>query len=127
MKIAVASRDSRHVSGHAGKARRWLIFEAEPGRAPVACPPVELGRDEVFHYASEDAPHPLDGVAAVIAGSCGEGFLRKMQRRGITAAMTREPDPAKAVADWLDDRLSPPKPRPVMGLLCKLRDRMHTD
>jgi len=124
MKIAVASRDFLRVTGHAGKARRWLIFEAGPGGAATRPKRVELGLREVFHHADGGTPHPLDGVAAVIAASCGGGFLRKMARRGIAAAMTAETEPAKAVAAFLEGRLPPPKPRPVMGILCKIRDRL---
>lgn len=45
-----------------------------------------------------------------------------MQSAGIDAVMTAEADPRKAVADYLQQQLTPPKPRPIGELLCKLRD-----
>ena len=35
LKIAVSSQDYRKVSGHAGQARRWLVFETDPKRGLV--------------------------------------------------------------------------------------------
>ncbi len=34
MKIAVVSEDFRTITGKAGKARRFLLFEAETGKRP---------------------------------------------------------------------------------------------
>lgn len=122
MRIAVASSDYTKISGHAGRARKWLVFDvtedgtvAEPAR-------VELEADMVFHYFEHDRPHPLDGVNAIIAHSAGEGFLKHMEKRGIAAVLTAENDPSKAVVDYLAETLSPPKPRPIGALLCKTLD-----
>ena len=35
MRIAVTSQNLRTITGHAGKTRRFIVFEAEPGREPV--------------------------------------------------------------------------------------------
>ena len=45
-----------------------------------------------------------------------------MKKRGIDAVMSGETDPAKAVADYLAQQLSPPKPRPIGQLVCKVVD-----
>jgi predicted Fe-Mo cluster-binding NifX family protein len=121
MTIAVAvSSDFTKVAGHAGRSRRWLVFSADSGDAPPRR--VELESGQVFHHHEEGVPHPLDGIAAVIAQSAGEGFLNRMKARGIHAVMTAETDPAKAVADYLADHLSAPKPRPIGALMCKAFD-----
>ena len=122
MKIAVASSDSLKVTGHAGQARRWLVFEAEPGQPPVEIERIELPKELVFHHWSGEGAHPLDGIQAVIAQSAGEGFLNRLRQRGVDAVMTAETDPVKAVADYLAQSLSPPKPRPIGKLLCKAKD-----
>lgn len=123
MKIAVASSDFAKVTGHAGRARKWLVYEADAEGAVTGEPSrVELSAEMVFHHWQDDAPHPLDGIDAVIAQSAGDGFLANMRKRGIEPVMTAETDPAKAVRDFLADRVTPPKPRPIGSLICKTID-----
>jgi predicted Fe-Mo cluster-binding NifX family protein len=96
MKIAVATRDGSHVSGHAGQTRHWLVFDLAGHRLADPLPPpmrIELAKDEVFHHFTDDRPHPLDGVEIVVAGSAGDGFLRHMKTRGAEVLLTGETDP----------------------------------
>jgi predicted Fe-Mo cluster-binding NifX family protein len=125
MRYAVATdKDYATVSGHAGQSRRWLVYDVEPGSgaAPREVQRVELEKLQVFHHFKDDGPHPLGDVQVVIAANSGEGFVRRMQKRGVDAVMTAERDPMKAVSDHAAAQLSPAKPRPIMGLVCKVRD-----
>jgi len=120
MKIAVAcTPDFSKTAGHAGRAKRWLLFDSSTAAQPER---IELSSDEVFHYFEGEAAHPLQNADAIIAQSAGEGFLNKMKKRGVDAVMTAETDPFKAVGDYLSQRLSPAKPRPVGQLMCKVVD-----
>ncbi|CCG40937.1 NifB/NifX family molybdenum-iron cluster-binding protein [Magnetospirillum molischianum] len=123
MKIAVAvdSRFSR-ISGHAGRARFWLVWECAGGAVSALPQRIVLESTMVFHHHEDGRPHPLDGIDVLIANSSGEGFVTKMVRRGVDVRLTAETDPVKAVADYLADRLSPPRPRPIGELLCKALD-----
>lgn len=122
MKIAVASADFRNVTGHAGRARKFLVFEVTAEGAAGDPIGVELEPDMVFHHFKDDRPHPLDGIDALITLSAGDSFIKKMADRGIDAVQTAETDSAKAVHDYVAAKLSPPKPRPIGGLLCKTMD-----
>lgn len=122
MRVAVASSDYTKVSGHAGRARKWLLFDVGEGGQISEPSRVELESEMVFHYFEHDRPHPLDGITAIIAHSAGDGFLKHMEKRGITVALTAETDATKAVANYLGESLSPPKPRPIGALLCKTLD-----
>ena len=126
MIIAVAvSNDAHKVAGHAGRARHWLVYDIADAAAIPQPRRIDLESDMVFHHfeAEEaDAPHPLDGIEAVIAISAGDGFLRRMEKRGIDVALTAETDPAKAIADYLAECLASPKPRPIGALICKTLD-----
>ncbi|MGP3699714.1 NifB/NifX family molybdenum-iron cluster-binding protein [Rhodobacter sp. NSM] len=107
MRIAVASQNFRTVTPHAGKTRRFLIFEV-----PVGGPAQEVGRLDLpkelsIHEFRGEGPHPLDGVEAVIAASAGEGFVRRMAARGLLAVATAESDPARAAAGLAAGRLAP--------------------
>ncbi|HTH16414.1 MAG TPA: NifB/NifX family molybdenum-iron cluster-binding protein [Magnetospirillum sp.] len=122
MKVAVASSDFAKVAGHAGRARKWLVYEV--GEDGSFTPPqrIELEAGNVFHYAEDGRPHPLDGIDALIANSAGDGFLKNMEKRGIRPILTAESNPDKAVRDLLAESLSPPKPRPIGALICKTID-----
>ena len=123
MKIAVASSDFRSVSGHAGRAKRWLVFSVDAQSTVSAPEHLELPADQVFHYVEESgAAHPLDGIDAVITLSAGDGFVKHMEKRGATVALTAEKDAVKAVHDYLAQTLSDPKPRPIGALICKTLD-----
>ena len=63
MKVAVVSQDFRSLTGPAGKARRFLVFEAEKGARPVL---------EQYFQLPEGMPthHDLHGV---VKGSAGAG------------------------------------------------------
>lgn len=106
MKFAVASDDFVSVSGHAGHAARFVVFEAEAGREPVEVARIDLNDDQTIHNFQGGA-HPLDGVQVLIAGSAGGCFVERMQARGITTAVARGMTPATAVAAYLMGAIGP--------------------
>lgn len=110
MRIAVASQDYQRVTGHAGKARRFLVFEAEKGVAPREVERLDLLPELTMHEFHGAGAHPLDSMQVVIAGSAGPGFIRRLEARGIQAVTTSESDPATAIALYLAGSLPPPDP-----------------
>ena len=130
MRIAVASRDGKTVSGHIGKCPNWIVFEvtfSETDEKDLVITEVEritLPKELIFHHYKDDRPHPLNECAAVIGKSCGESFKTKMDKRGIDTVMTAETDPTKAVIDYANNSIVPPKPRPIGELVCKLHDAL---
>jgi predicted Fe-Mo cluster-binding NifX family protein len=122
MKIAIPTKDYQHVSGHAGQSRNWLLFDCQPG-APIPAPErIELVKEQVLHHFQDDAPHPLDGVEVVIAGSAGDGFVRHMQQRGAQVLLTGETDPQQALEKILAGEALPETRFDVTTTLCKLKD-----
>jgi predicted Fe-Mo cluster-binding NifX family protein len=101
MKIAVTSQNYRTITPHAGKTRRFLVYEAAPDKEPVEVDRLNLPKDMALHEFHGDGPHPLYAVDVVIAGSFGHGFSRRMAKQGIVAVMTNESDPVQAVRDFL--------------------------
>ncbi len=124
MKIAIATKDWLTVSGHAGQARWWLLYDLtqDPEAALAAPKRVELAKEQVFHHFRDGAPHPLDGVEIVVAGSAGDGFVRHMRKRGAEVLLTRETDPAAALRRILAGEALPDQRFEVTTALCKLRD-----
>lgn len=97
MKIAVTSQNFRTITGHAGKTRRFLIFDVESGADPQEVERLDLPKEMAFHEFREEGPHPVDGVDVMITGGCGAGFYHRMAARGIRVVATSETDPLSAV------------------------------
>jgi predicted Fe-Mo cluster-binding NifX family protein len=125
MKIGVATRDWAAVSGHAGQARCWLVYDLADHRQGQPLPEparIELAKEHVLHHFQDDGPHPLDGVDIVVAGSAGDGFIRHMKKRGAETLLTGETDPARALARIVAGEALPDERFDITVTLCKLRD-----
>jgi hypothetical protein len=125
MKIAVPTRDWVAVSGHAGQARCWLVYDLAGQDAGEPLPPptrIELAKEQLFHHFRDDSSHPLDGIEIVLAGSAGDGFIRRMKKRGADVLLTGETDPALALARIVAGEGLPDQRFDITTGLCKLRD-----
>ena len=111
MKIAVTSQNRRTITEHAGKCRKFWIYDTEWGQI-AGKTLLELPIEQSFHESSPHEPHPLDGVQVLIAGSMGPGLSRRLAAKGITALTTPETDPDRAVAAYLDGSLAVGSPKP---------------
>jgi predicted Fe-Mo cluster-binding NifX family protein len=100
MKIAIASQNRKTVTGHAGKCRKFWLYDVE-GRAVRGKNLLELPIEQSFHESDHTAPHPLDGINVLIAGGMGMGLKNRLKQKGILAVSTAETDPDRAVAAWL--------------------------
>jgi predicted Fe-Mo cluster-binding NifX family protein len=125
MKVAVPTKDWIAISGHAGQAQRWLVYDLRDHHAGAPLPPparVELVKEQLPHYFKDDGPHPLDGVEMILAGSAGDGFVRHMKKRGADVLLTGETDPASALARVIAGETLPDQRFDITTSLCKLRD-----
>ena len=125
MKIAIATKDFTEVSGHAGQARQWLLYDLSEHRANRLLPAparVNLEREQVLHSFEDNAPHPLDHVDLVVCGSAGDGFIRHMKKRGAEVLITGESDPALAITRILAGEALPDPRFDITTSLCKIRD-----
>lgn len=109
MKIAITSQNFRTVTGHAGKTRRFLVYEADPGSPPVEIERLDLPREMSIHEFA-GGPHPLDAVDVLITASAGSGFIRNLAQRGVQVVITSETEPAQAITDFLVGSVKPPLP-----------------
>ena len=101
MKIAVTSQNFRTITPHAGRTRRFLVYEAAEGGESVEVDRLDLPKELSMHEFHADSPHPLDAVDVIIAGSFGGGFATRMAKRGILAVATAKADPLEAVKEYL--------------------------
>jgi predicted Fe-Mo cluster-binding NifX family protein len=101
MKIAVTSQNFRSVTGHAGRARRFLVYDVPPSGEPVQIDQLDLPKELAMHDFQGPGPHPLDSVDVILTQGFGEGFARRMAMRGIKAVATEESDPLEAVKAYV--------------------------
>lgn len=110
MKIAVSSQNLSTISGHAGKCRKFWIYEAE-GKRVARKDLLELPLAQRFQACAPDSPHPLDVVNVLITGGMNTGLYQNLKQKGILAVSTTETDPDLAVAAWLDGDLETMPPQ----------------
>ncbi|WP_295446333.1 NifB/NifX family molybdenum-iron cluster-binding protein [uncultured Thiodictyon sp.] len=99
MRIAVTSQNFKSITGHAGKARRFLVYELDGADgSPQEVDRLDLPKElSVHEYHGDD--HPLFGLGlqALVTQGAGEGFVARLARHGIVVYATSEADPLVAV------------------------------
>jgi predicted Fe-Mo cluster-binding NifX family protein len=105
VKIAVTSQNRRTITEHAGKCRKFWVYQIEQGQV-AGRELLELPIEQSLHESSPQEPHPLDAVQVLIAGGMGPGLQHRLAARGITALVTPETDPDQAVAAYLRGELT---------------------
>ena len=105
-KIAVCSQNRKTVTEHAGKCRKFWVYDIEQGRV-IGRSLLELTIEQSFHEAKEGQAHPLDEVDVLITGSIGGGLQQRLRQRGILGVVTTETDLDQAVADFLAGKIEP--------------------
>jgi predicted Fe-Mo cluster-binding NifX family protein len=97
-RIAVTSQNFRTITGHAGKTRRFIIFETDPEGHPQEVERLDLPMEMSLHdYHGDDHPLFQLGLAAVVTQGAGGGFVQRMARHGIQVHTTSASDPVAAV------------------------------
>ncbi|MGA7180614.1 MAG: NifB/NifX family molybdenum-iron cluster-binding protein [Thiobacillaceae bacterium] len=103
MKVAVTSQNRKTITGHAGKCRKFWIYEIED-RTIKGKSLLELPKEQSF-YESHGAPHPLDEINVLIWGGMGSGLTQRLLQKGIEGWVTSETDPDQAITAYLEGRL----------------------
>ena len=101
MKIAVTSQNYRTVTGHAGKTRKFLVYETDGDGGFRETERLALPKEMSIHAHPVDESHPLDGMDFVITSGCGQGFINKLAARGVRVFLTEQEDPEAAVRELL--------------------------
>ena len=122
-RIAVCSQNRKTVTEHAGKCRKFWVYDVEQGRV-VGRSLLELSIEQSFHEAKDGQAHPLDEVDVLITGSIGGGLQQRLRQRGILGVVTSESDLDQAVADFLAGKI---EPAPVQGAGCAHGCGGHAD
>lgn len=107
MQIAVTSQNFRTITGHAGKARRFLVFACDDLGQLVEVERLDLPKTMSLHaYHGDD--HPLYACDVLITAGCGENFRRRVAAHGVEVVATAATDPLDTVGRWLRGESLPP-------------------
>lgn len=104
MKIAITSQNRREITEHAGRCRKFWVYNIDHG-AVTEKNLLELPKEQSFHESSPHTTHPLDGVDVLISRSMGQGMLRRLAGKGILGIIAEEQDPDAAIEAWLNGTL----------------------
>jgi len=111
MKIAVTSQNFRTITGHAGKTRRFIIYEQTSEEGIREFKRLDLTKEMSIHNFHGEGEHPVDEADIIVTASCGDGFIRRMASRGVRVIQTSVIDPLEAVSA-LCEGLPLPEARP---------------
>lgn len=106
--IAVGLKQDKTVSPHAGRALVWRVYAVD-GTEPEHVWDLELtacGCLHEWHVRGDGNRHPLHMVDVAIAGSAGDGVIKRLAERNTILVTTTERDPFKAVRDYLSGYLA---------------------
>ncbi len=101
MIIGVTSQNLRTITGHASKARSFLVYESVSGEPLQTLDPIELSMDMSIHAWDKRGDHPLLALDYLITGPCGKSFINQMKQYGVRVRTTDDTDPLAAVQQLL--------------------------
>jgi predicted Fe-Mo cluster-binding NifX family protein len=104
MQIAVTSQNRRTITEHAGKCRKFWIYDVDQGRI-AGKRLVELPLEQSFHASHGQLAGPLAGINVLITASMGAGLQQRLKQNGIQPVITVEENPDSAVAALLANEL----------------------
>ena len=99
MKIGASSQNFRTITGHAGKARRFFVYELrEDGIYELER--IDLPKGMALHSFS-GTEHPLFDLDILVTAGCGEGFMRRMALHDVQVVSTADTGPKATVEKLL--------------------------
>ena len=104
MQIAVSSQNRKTITDHAGKCRKFWIYNVEKG-AVVDKTLVELSIEQSLHASHHQLAEPLAEINVLITASMGAGLHQRLTQSGILPVLTLEESPDQAVCSFLENKL----------------------
>jgi predicted Fe-Mo cluster-binding NifX family protein len=104
LQIAVCSQDTSTVTGHAGKCRKFFLFQIQDGKV-MDKSLVEISEDETFHAGGHRLPVKLSGIKVLISGGMGQRLFHRLEEMAVEGYITQEKEPQQAVAKYLNGSL----------------------
>jgi predicted Fe-Mo cluster-binding NifX family protein len=104
MQIAVTSQNRKTITEHAGKCRKFWIYDIEKNEVAGKWL-IELSMAQSFHASHHELAEPLADINVLITASMGAGLHQRLKQNGILPVVTLEDNPDTAVSAFLENRL----------------------
>jgi predicted Fe-Mo cluster-binding NifX family protein len=102
MQIAVTSQNRKTITEHAGKCRKFWIYDVEKG-VLTGKRLVEVSIEQSLHASAGQLAEPLAGINTLITRGMGPGLYERLMQSGILPVVTMEDDPDAAVSAMLSN------------------------
>lgn len=100
MTIGVSSQNRRTVTSHAGRCRRFWVYEVVDGRI-ASRHLLDLAKGQSLHATAPEVTPALGQLEVLLVGGMGPGLSQRLAARGIHVYVSTETDPAAAVIAFL--------------------------
>lgn len=100
MKIAITSQNRRTVTAHAGRCRRFWVYDIEDGEVRER-ELLELAKTDTLHEVSPGIPGALTGIDVLVSSGMCDNLVARLGRNGIEARQTTCEDPDEALRQLL--------------------------
>lgn len=100
MQIAITSQNRKTITEHAGKCRKFWLYDIDTDRV-AGKRLVELPIEQSFHASHAGLPDALAGINVLITGGMGSNLFRRLIDLGVQPLLACEEDPDRAIADFL--------------------------
>jgi len=100
MKIAITSQNRRTVTAHAGRCRRFWVYDIEDGEVRER-ELLELAKTDTLHELSPAIPAALTGIDVLVSTGMCDNLVARLGRNGIEARQTACEDPDEALRQLL--------------------------
>jgi len=98
MRIAVTSQNFKTITGHAGKSRRFLVYEVDAQGTAHEIERMDLPKELSLHeYHQDDHPLFTRNITHLVTQGAGKGFIDRLAQQGIEVYVTSEGDPKVVV------------------------------
>ena len=104
MQIAVTSQNRQTITEHAGKCRKFWVYQVEQSKV-IGKQLIELPIEQTLHGNHHTLPAPLTGINVLISGGMGAGLYQRLMQSGILPVITTEEAPDQAIASFLGNTL----------------------
>lgn len=111
MRVAVSSQNFRTITSHAGKSRRFILFDIDANGQIAERERLDLPKGMSLHD-THGPGHPLfeQGLTHLITGGAGERFIERMAAHGIRVIQTSAVDIEPALKALAAGQPLPPAP-----------------
>jgi predicted Fe-Mo cluster-binding NifX family protein len=109
MRVAVSSQNFRTITSHAGKSRRFMLFDIAADGTITERQRLELPKGMSLHD-TQGPDHPLfeQGLTHLLTGGAGERFIERLAAHRIAVIQTSATEIAPALQALAAGEALPP-------------------